>query len=393
MARLRREPDGTWSSRIYLGRDALGRKVRPYRRFPQASGRAEAQLMADEWERSLRAGGLGRGTMLADVLDAYVDMRERTGSAPSSVAEWRCWARKVRAMAPRASAVDVTARQLQDMESRMLAPRGAGGCGLSRNSVRAFHGFMRAAFRRVVAQGLRDSNPMADVEQPAREGHEAAAVDEWDMPRLVAVVRGRLDGGDPTDPDYATAVAAWLALVTGVRVGEACALRRRDLRPRDPSVHVCGSVTESGGLRRLDVTKGRRSRTVGVTRADMDQLMAVLAAQDAAMSGLGPDSPLATTDGSLMRPSTVSRRFHDMAEEAGLPPRVSFHSLRHTHATWCLANGVDIKTLSLRLGHADESTTLRAYAHAMPGRDQAAARTFEDALERNLTECQTSARR
>ena len=58
---------------------------------------------------------------------------------------------------------------------------------------------------------------------------------------------------------------------------------------------------------------------------------------------------------------------------------MTFHSLRHTHASWCLAHGVDLKTLSERLGHADEATTLRIYAHVMPGRDAAAARAFEEA--------------
>ena len=165
------------------------------------------------------------------------------------------------------------------------------------------------------------------------------------------------------------------------------------MRPRDPSVHVCGSVTESGGLRRLDVTKGRRSRTVSVTRRDMDQIMAVIAAQDSEMEGLGPDSPLVTTDGSVMRPSSVSRRFARMARDVGLPRGARFHMLRHTHATWCLSHGVDLKTVSLRLGHADETTTLRAYAHALPGSDSAAAETFSAALEESVEDCHIGVRR
>ena len=73
----------------------------------------------------------------------------------------------------------------------------------------------------------------------------------------------------------------------------------------------------------------------------------------------------------------VNKRDYDAARDAaGLPKSCTFHSLRHTHATWCLANGVDLKTLSERLGHANEATTLRLYAHCLPGRDAAAAETF-----------------
>lgn len=381
MARVRREPDGTWSSRVYLGRDAFGRKVRPYRRFPQAGGREEAQLMADEWERRLKSGGMGASTVLPDVLDEYVALRERTGSAPASVREWRCFAGKVRRLMPRASAVDVTTHDLQGLEARLLRPRDQGGEGLSRNSVICVHNFLRAAFRRVVTEGLRDTNPMDAVEKPRPERHEAVAVDEWDMPRLREVIESGM-AGTAAGRRYAVSVAAWLALFAGLRVGECCALRRRDVRPRDCSVRVCGSVTEAGGLRRLGVTKGRRGRTVSVGPEGMEVLRRVMAEQDGVIAGLGPGSPLVTTDGSLMRPSAVSESFARMAHGAGLPASVTFHSLRHTHATWSLARGVPIKVLSMRLGHADVATTLRAYAHALPGSDAAAAEAFREAVER-----------
>lgn len=83
-----------------------------------------------------------------------------------------------------------------------------------------------------------------------------------------------------------------------------------------------------------------------------------------------------------MRPETVSKAFSRMRRECGLPKEITFHSLRHTHASWLIANGCDIKTLSERMGHADESTTLRIYGHLMPGRDAAAAQLFAEAKRR-----------
>ena len=62
-----------------------------------------------------------------------------------------------------------------------------------------------------------------------------------------------------------------------------------------------------------------------------------------------------------------------------MPRGFTFHDLRHTHATWLLTHGVDLKTVSERLGHADEATTLRTYAHVLPGRDAYAASVFEQA--------------
>ena len=52
---------------------------------------------------------------------------------------------------------------------------------------------------------------------------------------------------------------------------------------------------------------------------------------------------------------------------------LKFHELRHTLATQLLANGVDVKTVQTRLGHANASITLGWYAHAIPQKDHEAA--------------------
>ncbi|WP_407639952.1 tyrosine-type recombinase/integrase [Alicyclobacillus vulcanalis] len=49
-------------------------------------------------------------------------------------------------------------------------------------------------------------------------------------------------------------------------------------------------------------------------------------------------------------------------KELGLPP-VSFHGLGHTHATWLLESGVDLKIVSERLGHSSITITADIYAH------------------------------
>ena len=54
-------------------------------------------------------------------------------------------------------------------------------------------------------------------------------------------------------------------------------------------------------------------------------------------------------------------------------PDLKMHEFRHTQATMLLGNGVDVKTVQTRLGHAKSSHTLDLYAHAIPANDQAAA--------------------
>jgi integrase len=61
-------------------------------------------------------------------------------------------------------------------------------------------------------------------------------------------------------------------------------------------------------------------------------------------------------------------------------PRVSFHALRHTHASALIAAGVDVVAIARRLGHANPTVTLRIYAHLFNKDDSAATAAIEAAL-------------
>ena len=63
-------------------------------------------------------------------------------------------------------------------------------------------------------------------------------------------------------------------------------------------------------------------------------------------------------------------------------PEISFHALRHTHASQLIAEDVDIVTISRRLGHAKPDITLRIYAHLFRKDDGKAAAAINAALSR-----------
>ena len=83
--------------------------------------------------------------------------------------------------------------------------------------------------------------------------------------------------------------------------------------------------------------------------------------------------------GARVNKDTPSKWFRKFADAHGYP-ELTFHGLRHVHATLLLQHNIDLQSVSSRMGHSDPSVTLRAYADAMPARDQAAAETLDHLL-------------
>jgi len=74
-------------------------------------------------------------------------------------------------------------------------------------------------------------------------------------------------------------------------------------------------------------------------------------------------------------PNVIGRRFSRRIRDVATIPAIGLHGLRHTHATLLLEEGVDVKTVSERLGHDSVQTTLELYGHVTPKmRGNAAAR-------------------
>ena len=101
--------------------------------------------------------------------------------------------------------------------------------------------------------------------------------------------------------------------------------------------------------------------------------------------GLGklePDDLLfANLEGRRFGPAQCHRTWGELAERIGMP-EITFHSLRHTHASQLISEGVDIVTISKRLGHARPAVTLAIYAHMFTSDDSKAAAAINAASKR-----------
>lgn len=389
--KVKRHRDGRRYVQPYLGRSKVtGRAIRPYKSFPDDMTDAEVEEAARKWVATVGAAlDLGVSCRLGELLELYVDGLERAGGRANTVRNYRRWARTyalpLAGMDPRS----VTTWMVERLYNELLEHGGRDGGPLSARTVRSFSWFLSGAFRWLAQLGVCETNPCADARRPTPNEFEAMALSEEAMGVIVPALvhEMRVDArGRAESTRRCAAFLAWVALHTGVRVGEACALRRGDVQGRG-ILHVCGTVVEAGGIARQEGTKGGPGRNVALDARLMAEIRRHVAWEDGVLgrSGLAslPGLPLATVDGSWMRPTAVSREFRAIADDYGLPPEASFHTLRHTHATWLLLSGkADMRTVQERLGHADVATTQRYYGHVLPGRDQQMADLFAEVSER-----------
>jgi integrase len=175
-----------------------------------------------------------------------------------------------------------------------------------------------------------------------------------------------------------------VGLFTGLRIGEALALRwgRVDLDGKVIQVREALEQTKKHGVRfKPPKSKaGRRDltlpdiliETLQAHRRDQLELRIKLAKLGA---GKLPDDALlfAGLDGEPRSPSSVSRAWSDATG-------VGYHNLRHTHASQLIDAGVDIVTISKRLGHSKPDVTLRIYSHLFKESDAKAAAAINAAL-------------
>jgi integrase len=84
-------------------------------------------------------------------------------------------------------------------------------------------------------------------------------------------------------------------------------------------------------------------------------------------------------DGEPLHPEVVSKRFAALIAARGLR-RIRFHDLRHTHVAVLAAEGVPVKVIGERMGHASAAFTLDQYAHVLPGAQESASESFARAI-------------
>ena len=178
-----------------------------------------------------------------------------------------------------------------------------------------------------------------------------------------------------------------MLVFTGMRRGELCGLEWKDIDFDQRTISICRTSQYIGRGKNL-ITKEPKTRS-GIRKLSVGENLCRLLKSYRKFQMLerlrvgdrwvDTDRLFTQWNGEPIHPDTVTEGFAKFLKRHDLP-KVTLHSLRHSNATLMIAEGVDIRTVSNRLGHAQTSTTLNIYSHALKSRDQDAADKLDAAL-------------
>jgi integrase len=269
--------------------------------------------------------------------------------------------------------------QIQDWHAHLIKSGGKGGKPLSAQTVTHAHRVLHRALERSVKNETLARNVASVISPPKVEEEEVETLSADE----VAVTLHKLQGHD-----LYSIVA--VALGTGMRRGELLAVRWSDTELDGAIVRVKRSLEETKEGLRFKAPKSKRGRrtislppsVVTVLREHRRKHLELRLAL-----GLGRPEPDALVfchpDGLPMSPDNLSRDWIRACKALSLP-KVMFHALRHTHVSALIAAGLDVVTISRRIGHSKPTVTLNTYGHLFKNTDTAAAAAIEAALSKTV---------
>jgi integrase len=271
---------------------------------------------------------------------------------------------------------DITPLHLSREWSRMLKSgghtrRNKTARPLSAKTVRNIAGVVSSAFSRAIKWGLASRNPVTDSEPPVPKKHRGFALTPEQQDLLVRSATGL----------WCLPMFLEMAAATGARRGEVLALLWSDIE--DGRAVIARSLTQTKQKLEFKGTKNERPRVVSIPKGTLSALESHRKRQDEFRRQFGSDYRtdldliFANPDGSPLKPDSISSAVSLLSRRLKLPKGASLHTLRHSHTSHLLADGVDIATVSERLGHSSVRVTAEIYSHALRGRDDEAAQRWE----------------
>ena len=380
---IRRRGERSWELKFDLGRDPVtGKREVRYHSFKGTKRQAEVELT-----RLLEQTNTGvyvdpSKTTVAEFLGRWECDWASSNVSPKTLERYRQIIRLN--VMPHIGTMPIQKLRpvhLNSLYGQLLREGGIDGQPLSARSVGHVHRVLHRALGHAVQWGIVQQNAADNVTPPRVEVTEVEILREGDVKGLLDRLRGR-----------SLYIVAVLGLATGMRRGEMLSLRWQDLDldTGKPRIERSLEQTKEGGLRFKSPKTKTGRRTISIAPSVAAELRQHRKAQQERWLALGLGKVrddalvLATWEGKPRTPNALSKDWSETMASFGI--EITLHALRHTHASQLIAAGMDVVTISRRLGHASPTITLGVYGHLFSNTDDHAADITEAAFSRLRTD-------
>ena len=368
---VRRRGARSWELKFDAGRDeTTGKRVTQFHSF--RGNKKEAELKLAELVAAVGNGSYVARTKLtvSEHLTARITQWEALEKITAKTAE-RYRELLANQITPHIGTKPVQKLTAADIErwhaTLKTAGRKDGKGGLRPRTIGHAHRLLSKGLKEGMRHDLVIRNVATLEAPPTPDNTEIVVLDNDQVKLMVEKLRGR-----------AMCPRAITALFTGIRRGELLALRwgRVDIDSAAAKhIRISEAIeeTKAKGIR-FKVPKTKNSvRDISLPDIVVDALRELRRQQLEQRIALGlgklPQDALLfpRIDGTAQSPRAFSKDWAVVAKSIGLP--VTFHAFRHTHASHLIDAGIDVVTISRRLGHASPTITLKIYAHLFRKRD------------------------
>ncbi|MCL2496631.1 MAG: site-specific integrase, partial [Clostridiales bacterium] len=246
---------------------------------------------------------------------------------------------------------------------------------LSSKTIRHHHGIIRSILSTAEKWNLIASNPATRVDLGKVAKYRPAYYDDEQVRAMLAALQD--------EPLHYSAMI-YLTIDTGLRTGELTGLVWPEInldkgtitiKMQRQYVYGYGTIVSDP-----KTEEGFRTITLSETVTALLRQFKKQQLEDRLLFGSAwkqvDDIVFVHKDGSPIFPHYPYRWFTRFLERHGLP-KITFHQLRHTNASLLISAGVDLVTLSSRLGHADKNITLNVYSHLVKSKEAQAANRMD----------------
>ena len=341
-----RRKDGRWEARYSLGKDAATGKTKYRSVYGNTYSEAKEKRMQEMQKTyiSQKNGGF------IEAVRKWLEEKEPGIKEQTYRRYQQCIDTHIIPYFGDVKCSAITQNTVDDfLKQKRLSGRLDGKGGLSQSTIRGMCIILQSIllFAYQKKMGIPE---MIQIKKPRVEKKKISVLKPNEQKRLETVLLEV-----PTD----TNLAIYLALHTGMRIGEICALHWSDIDWEERLLFVRSTVirNKKGQLVITSPKSETSQRAIPLTR----QLVNLLAAEhERSCSEFVFSSP---RKDAFLNPRTLQYRFQTLLTRLGIS-RISFHALRHTFATRWIEFGMDVKSLSEVLGHAGVQITLDIYVHS-----------------------------